>query len=150
MDSNLAWLEQFDGNITPDAPLRAAILVTSDAEGWPHVAYLSMGEVLAHARGISIALWPNSRTSSNIARDGRAVLHAAAQNSVWEARLSLKQRAVQGPGDLAIFDGDILTTRRHTAPYADVLDLIVFRLHDTPATLDRWTTQIRRLRETPP
>ena len=50
MDSNLAWLEQFDGNITPDAPLRAAILVTSDAEGWPHVAYLSMGEVLALLR----------------------------------------------------------------------------------------------------
>jgi hypothetical protein len=141
------WLQQFDGSNLKRTPYRAAVLASTDGEGWPHLAYLSAGEILARAGGLSFALWPKSRTSANILRDGRAVLHAAWQNAVWEARLALTPRAGPDEAGLAIFDGAIVETRRHVAPYADVQDMILFRLHDPDATLGRWEAQLERLRQ---
>ena len=140
------WLKQFDGSDISRTPYRAAVLASVDDEGWPHLAYLSAGEILAQAGGLSIALWLKSCTAKNIARDGRAVLHAACQNVVWEARLALKPRPGQDEPGLAIFDGTIVETRRNAAPYANVLDMILFQLHDPAATLSRWEAQLQRLR----
>ena len=140
------WLKQFDGSSMNRTPYRAAVLASVDDEGWPHLAYLSAGEILAQDGGISIALWPKSGTTANIARDGRAVLHAAWQNVVWEARLALIPRPGQGDAGLAIFDGTIGETRRNAAPYADVLDMILFNLHDPASTLSRWEAQLKLLR----
>jgi hypothetical protein len=139
------WLQQFDGRLGDGALSRGAILATTGGEGWPHLAYLSAGEILAQHGGISIALWPNSRTAANIARDGRAILHVVAEGRVWEARLSLKPRSEDSDGP-AIFDGAILETRDHPAPYASVEGLVVFRLHDEAATRARWQAQLERLR----
>ena len=63
------WTSQFDGTHLEDKLHVAAVLATVDAEGWPHLAYLSAGEVLVHGpRRVSVCLWPASRsTATNLA-----------------------------------------------------------------------------------
>ena len=139
------WLSQFDGN-NLDAKLHiAAVLGTVDDAGWPHLAYLSAGEVLAHAsERLSFALWPTSRSTANLRRVGHAVLHAVADGAVWETRLVAQARA--DSADLVVFDAEVIDVRRHAAPYAEVTGLIGFRLTDPVSTLDRWRRQIERMR----
>lgn len=140
-----AWISQFDG-ANLDAKLRAAaILATSDEEGWPHLAYLSAGEILAHdTRRITLLLWSKSGSAANLMRVGRGVLHAVADSAIWEARLLSRPRAEVD--EMALFDAQVIGVRRHAALYADVMHLVGFRLHDPPATLDRWRRQIDRMR----
>ena len=69
------WASQFDGTRLEDKLHVAAMLATVDAEGWPHLAYLSAGEVLVHSlRRVSVCLWPASRSTANLQRAGRGVL----------------------------------------------------------------------------
>jgi len=139
------FLQAFTGENLELASSQGAILASVDAEGWPHQAYLSAGEILAQNTRLSIALWPGSRTTANITQQGRAVLYTAAGGSIWEARLQLTRRPAEGDGP-AIFDGEIVETRRHAAPYAEVISLLDFRLLDSQDTLQRWAKQIALLR----
>src|SRR5437868_382048 len=48
-------------------------LLTVGEEGWPHVALLSVGEVLAASdTEVRLALWPDSQTTANVRRTSRA------------------------------------------------------------------------------
>jgi hypothetical protein len=140
------WLTQFDGERLTEKVGVAAILGTADAEGWPHLAYLSAGEILVRDSRLSLALWPTSQSCANLRRSGQAVLHVGAGGVVWEARLHLRPRG--GDERAAIFDGEVGELRRHAAPYADVQALVSFRLHDAPATIQRWTEKLADLRGT--
>jgi hypothetical protein len=140
-----SWVSQFDGTHLDGKIDVAAVLATLDEEGWPHLAYLSAGEVLAHdARRITFVLWPTSRSAANVSRAGRGVLHALADGAVWETRLKAHPR--NDAHEMAVFDAEVIDVRRHAAPYADVTGLIGFRLHDPAAALERWRRQIERMR----
>jgi hypothetical protein len=140
-----AWITQFDGANLDGKLHVSAVLATVDDAGWPHSAYLSAGEVLAHdARRITFVLWSTSRSAANLLRVGRGVLHAVADGAVWEARLTSQPRA--DTGELVVFDAQVIDVSRHAAPYAEATGLIGFRLHDPAATLDRWRRQIERMR----
>lgn len=146
-DGRLDWLRPFDGRDLETKLSQAASLATVDAEGWPHLAYLSVGEVLAEGRKISLALWPTSRTTRNLDREGRAVLHAAFDGAVWQGRLQLSRRgAAEVPGEPVIFAGEVVAVSRHVAPYAEVTGLISYLLKDVSSTLARWELQMQHLR----
>jgi hypothetical protein len=140
-----AWTAQFDG-VHLDSKLQvSATLGTVDEDGWPHLSYLSAGEVLAHeSRRITLLLWSRSRSAAGLLRVGRGVLHAVADGAVWEARLISRARA--DADELTVFDAQVIEVRRHAAPYAETTQLIGFRLHDPAATLERWRRQIERMR----
>jgi hypothetical protein len=140
-----AWVDQFNGSNLDDKLHVAALLGTVDDTGWPHIAYLSAGEVLAHdAQRISLALWATSHSTTNLRRVGQGVLHAVAESAIWETRLLAHARA--DTDALVIFDTRVISIRRHAAPYAEVVSLIGFRLNDPATTLDRWQRQIERMR----
>ena len=140
------WTSQFDGTHLEDKLHVAAVLATVDAEGWPHLAYLSAGEVLVHGpRRVSVCLWPASRSTANLQRIGRGVLYAAAEGAVWETKLVAVLRA--GSNTPVIFDADVTEVHRHAAPYAEVTALIGFRLSDPPSAVDRWRRQIEQMRD---
>jgi hypothetical protein len=140
------WVSQFDGTHLEDKLHAAAMLATVDAEGWPHLAYLSAGEVLVHdPRRVSVCLWPASRTTANLQRVGRGVLYAAAAGAVWEAKFVATLRA--GSDTPVIFDVEVIEVHRHAAPYAEVTTLIGFLLSDPPSTVERWRRQIAVLKE---
>src|SRR5882672_10865714 len=92
------WVSQFDGTHLEDKLHVAAVLATVDAAGWPHLAYLSAGEVLLHGpRRMSLCLWSASRSTANLQRVGRGVLYAAAEGSVWETKLAAVLRESSNP-----------------------------------------------------
>ena len=143
-----AWTAQFDGAHLDRKLEVSATLATVNEDGWPHLAYLSAGEVLAYdSRRITFLLWSRSRSAASLMRVGRGVLHAVADGAVWEARLISRPRA--DADEVAVFDAEIIEVRRHAAPYAQTTQLIGFRLHDTAATLERWRRQIERMRVAP-
>jgi hypothetical protein len=140
-----AWITQFDGANLDRKLDVSAVLGSVDDEGWPHLSYLSAGEMLAHdARRVTFLLWSASRSAANLLRLKQAVLHAVADGAVWETRLISQPRA--DAAELTVFDAQVVEVRRHAAPYAEATGLIGFRLHDPAATLDRWRLQIERMR----
>jgi hypothetical protein len=142
------WISQFNGANLESKLHVSAVLATVDDAGWPHLAYLSAGDVLAHdALKITLVLWSGSRSTANLLRAGRGVLHAEADGAVWETRLTVQPRA--DATDLTVFDAQLTYVRRHAAPYAVVTGLIGFRLQDPTATLERWRRQIDRMRILP-
>lgn len=140
-----AWLRTFDGTDLAGRQDVSAILATVDADGWPHVSFLSVGEILVRdAAHLSLLLWPASTTARSIVRSNRAILLTAIEGSVWEARLDARvvQDGVEGA---TRFDARVTAARRHAAPYAEVTGMVGFRLHDPEDVLERWRGQIERL-----
>jgi hypothetical protein len=127
------------------------LLLTTTEDGWPHLAMLSVGELVAVApRRLRVALWRGSTAAANLARAGRATItlvHAA-------AGYSIRVRAEQRP-DLALADGQRLAAFdlavdevfEDVAPYATLTGGVTYRLHDPAAVLPRWQETIRALRD---
>jgi hypothetical protein len=141
-----AWCRLFDGSGLDDKLSASALLATVDGESWPHVSFLSAGEVLVPVPDrVVLTVWAQSAAAANMRQGGRAALFAAADGMVVEARLAVLPGAADDSGR-AIFVGRPERLRPHRAPYAEVEGLIAFRLLDPAATLDRWRTQIATMR----
>ena len=138
-------LAQFDGTNLEGKLAVSAVLATVAEDGWPHVAYLSAGEVLATSgHRLLVRLWPGSGTAANLRRGARAALHAACEGVVWELRLETVEM-IDAP-DFLILDMRIQDLVSHRAPYATVLGMIGFVLQDEAGTLERWRAQIAHMR----
>jgi hypothetical protein len=118
---------------------QALRLSTIDAEGWPHAALLSAGDMVAMPNGrIRFALFKQSGTVANLARDGRLTLTLSLDGGMCELRMRahrLNHSSPQVP--LAFFEAEIEAVRNHGAPYATVTEGVTFSLHDSEAVLPR-------------
>ena len=124
-------------------------LITVDGDGWPRVALLSAGEVLAAQDAVlRLALWPGSRTTANLERTARAVLafvHAGAAHRVG-------LRARRDPDVLvageprAVFDARVVSVRRDEVPYARLRSGITFELAEPDSVLARWHATLEAIR----
>ncbi|WP_174292251.1 pyridoxamine 5'-phosphate oxidase family protein [Sphingomonas bacterium] len=137
-------LAQFDGDDLSDKLAVSAVLATVAEDGWPHLAYLSAGEVLIAGDRLKLRLWPRSSSAANLRRDGHVALHAAADGVAWEVRLAVVGR-VDTP-DYLIVEMTVVGAISHRAPYAEVGGMIGFTLHDEARTLARWEAQVAHLR----
>lgn len=124
------------------------LLITVADEGWPHVAMLSVGEVLAtDERHVRLALWPDSRTTANLAARGQATLLV-----VQAAAFHLRLRAARGPDllvggrPLAYFAAAVDEVLVDEVPYATIRSAIEFALHDPASVLPAWRETIAALR----
>jgi hypothetical protein len=121
-------------------------LVTTGIDGWPGIALLSAGEVLALGdSAIRLALWPDSRTTANLSRSGRGLLAFVHDGSAYTVRVET-ERASDLPGPLAAFDGRVAAVRRDEVGYARLASGITFDLPDAPAVVARWRGTIEALR----
>ena len=105
-----------DGTDLP-AKTQALRLSTVDAEGWPHAALLSAGDMVVTSSGrIRLGIFPQSATAANLARDGRLTLTLAIDGGLWELRLRARPLA-RSTRDvpLAFFEAEVETTRTHVA-----------------------------------
>ena len=88
---------------------QALRLSTIDAEGWPHAALLSAGDMLAIPSGrIRFVLFPQSGTVANLARDGRFTLTLSLDDGMSELRMRarrLNHSSKEVP--LAFFEAEI-------------------------------------------
>jgi len=125
------------------------ILITVNADGWPHLGLLSVGEVVAtSAQEIRIALWPRSTTTGNLARSGIATLAAIWQGTAYyvelEAAPFTSPSSVEG--SLARFSARVRRVLVDRVDYADLTTGVRFVLKDKARAVRGWQEVIQTLR----
>lgn len=139
----------FDGSDLGGKAGVTAQLVTQTDEGWPHLAMLSVGEILILGdRGAALGLWPTSTTAANLSHRGKATLALVHERSAWLARMVVEREA-QLPVDgdqRRCFITRLVTIREDVAPYAELVSGIRYRLKDPAEVFGRWRRSVEVLR----
>ena len=125
------------------------LLVTVAEDGWPHVAMLSVGEVLAAGpESLRLALWPGSRTTANLERTGFGLLMAVVGSTTYHVRLQSRRGA-----DLSVrrrprayFAASVVEVLEDVVGYATVTNGIGFRLNQPEEVLADWEAAVAGLR----
>jgi len=143
-----ALVKYLDGLKLSERVGEAISISTVDADGWPHAAILSVGEVLAiDKQHLRFAIWAKSGTVRNIERTGLVSLALAHEGGLWEIHLKAKRIADQSDSPkLAFFNAEIKDVRIHKVDYADVMANVTYRLHEPEKVIKRWSKQIEELR----
>jgi hypothetical protein len=128
------------------------LLVTTALDGWPHVAMLSAGEVLATGPSeVRLALWPGSGTTANLAQSGRSLLMIVAGNASYYVRLAARRGGdlslSQGPR--AFFVATVEDVLEDVVSYAEITSGIGFRLKQPAVVLAAWTETVAAMRSAP-
>ena len=142
--------ELLDGTDLERAARLTVQLLTVDEAGWPRVALLSAGELLATGpRDLRLALWSSSRTTANLGRTGRATLALVHGGAGWYFRCAARRDP-----DLTLPDGQRLASFALTVeealedavPDAELTSGIEFRLAEPDATLAGWRVMVAAMR----
>ena len=131
------------------AKTQALRISTVDAEGWPHAALLSAGDMLAMPSGrIRFIVFDQSTTTSNLMRDDRVTITLSLDGGMCELRMRCRRLSHSSPdAPLAFFEAELVEVRIHKAPYATVSGGVTFVLHEPQAVLQRWQKQIDAMRQ---
>jgi len=122
-------------------------LVVSDDAGWPRVASISVGEVLAvSATRVLLTLYTSSRTAAVLAARGRGLLLLVDDGAI--VKVELQASRLGGDSGRTTFDGDVVGVERDEVPYARVTHGIGFELvaHEEQVVA-RWRAQLDGLKE---
>ena len=125
------------------------LLATTSESGWPHVAMLSAGEVLADGETeLRLGLWPGTHTTQNLVRTGRGLLVAVRPPSTYSVRLRCRALGEVAVEDrrLAAFEAAIEEVLEDVVGYARVTEAIRFELVDPPRVLGHWEAAVAALR----
>lgn len=126
------------------------LLVTVTGDGWPHIAMVSVGEVVATGdESLRLALWPGSTATRNVTPSGNATVAAVVDGTSYSLRLAVTRAGeVETPlaGQLARFEAHVEGASADEAPYAVLESGVRFRLKDPPAVLARWAELREALR----
>ncbi len=127
------------------------LLMTTTEDGWPHLAMLSVGEVVVTGdESLRLALWPGSTATRNVTPEGRATLAAVVDGTSYALRLAVRRTGeMETPlsGKLAQYDAHIDGVSGDEAPYAVLESGVRFRLKDPAGTQARWAELRAALRE---
>lgn len=138
-----------DGRRLPERVGDTYLLITTPAAGWPHVAMLSAGEVLAVGEAaLRLGLWPGTGSTENLTRSGRGLLLAVRPPATYRLRLSCRALGEVPVEDrrLAAFDAAVEEVLEDVVGYARVTGGIRFELVDPPRVLAHWEAAIAALR----
>lgn len=128
------------------------LLVTTAPDGWPHVAMLSAGEVLAMVPSeVRLALWPGSGTTGNLAHSGRSLMMIVAGNASYYVRLAARRGGdlSLGHGPRAFFVATVEDVLEDVVGYAEITSGIEFRLKEPATVLAAWTEAVAAMRSAP-
>lgn len=113
------------------------LLLTTRADGWPHQAMLSVGEVAVLAGNrLALAVWPGATSTANLRERGRATLTAVVDGVAYALLLTVEP--ARDVGTLACFDARVVRATADEAPYARLDHGVGFTLTDRDATIARW------------
>ncbi|HWP28945.1 MAG TPA: pyridoxamine 5-phosphate oxidase [Chloroflexota bacterium] len=148
-----ALLQLLDGRDLGQKTQLALLLNTVDAQGYPHPAMLSVGEVLAPSpSALRLALYATSTTTSNLRRGGTLSLALASGGLAYYIKARARERAGPLPGleGLAVFDADIAEVLEDGDPMAAVTSGFTIALSRDPAAIvAHWEQVIAALRALP-
>lgn len=139
-----------DGTDLPSKIGSTLLLSTTGVDGWPHLAMLSLGEVVATSpHGLLMALYGQSGSCGGLHGSGRALLLLYADGTALRCWLSVLDHT-HGTGrwrHLHGFQLRVEECRPDVVPYAEVVGWIRHSLDDPIETISRWNDQIAWLRE---
>lgn len=134
----------FDGTDLQHKSTQAASLLTMAADGWPHAAMISVGELVVRPdRTLGLATWSRSRTTANAKQTRHALLHVILDSHAIRVRLLL--RPEKDDGTLTLFSGEVVGIDEDSAAYATLTSGPIFMLHDAQSVLERWVATVARL-----
>jgi hypothetical protein len=146
-----ALRERLDSDDLAAAEGFTMLLMTVTGDGWPHMAMVSVGEVVAASDySLRLALWPGSTATRNLTPSGNATLAAVVDGTSYSLRLAVTRAGeVETPlaGQLARFEARVEGASADEAPYAVLESGVSFRLKDPPAVLARWAELRQALRD---
>jgi hypothetical protein len=126
------------------------LLLTSDEAGWPQLALLSVGELLAlDSRRLRAALWLHSGTTKNLSRHGRATLALVANGSGYYVRLTTRRGEdlnLGAEGRLALFELQVDDVQEDSADYATLTSGVTFQLKQPEQVVPRWQQTVAAMR----
>jgi hypothetical protein len=126
------------------------LLLSSTQEGWPHLAMLSVGEVLISGQGeLAVALWRGSTAAGNLARTEQTTLSLIHQGVGYSLRCKARQQPDLDLGEhgrLAFFELRVQDVLEDVAPYAELTSGVSFRLKDPDDVLPRWRDTVEAMR----
>ncbi len=122
-------------------------LITTSDDGWPNVALLSVGEVLAvSGTKIRLALWRGTRTVRSLERNGRATLACVLPPVSYSVRLTGIEPLPSPDDSLSFSTCRVESVEVDTVGYAELTGGIRFTLADEAAVVERWRRTIDALR----
>jgi hypothetical protein len=137
-----------DGSSLREKSSTSVLLGTVSSDGWPNLAVLSPGEVLAtDPWTVRLALHSTSQTCRSLRTGGRGLLSVVAEGAAYRIRISV--RHVQDPpvaGADEFFEARVDRVSEDSVPYARLLAGITYRLDDVDDALARWEEKLHRLR----
>jgi hypothetical protein len=122
-------------------------LAVSDDAGWPRVATISVGEVLAvSATRLLMTLYTRSRTAAMLEARGRGLMLLVDDGVIVKIEFAASRLAEHD--GRTTFNGAVVGVERDEVPYARVTEGIRFELvaHEEQV-LARWRTQLDELSE---
>lgn len=129
------------------------VLATPARVGPPLIALLSLGEVIAiDSTDVRLALWPSSNTTKELEHFGVATMQFIHGGAAWHVRLRcerVKDELVED-GRQASFRCRVEDVLEDRVAYAELLDGIRFKLHDSEKVLVRWRSAHEQLRRIEP
>jgi hypothetical protein len=138
-----------DGSALAEREGLTFLLVTNDVTGWPRIAMLSVGELVAAGPdALRAALWLGSTTSENLTRDGRALLAFVANGKAYYVRLTARRGGdldLGTDGHLARFDLFVQDILEDAADYATLTSGVTFRLTQPEHVVPRWQRTVTAL-----
>ncbi|MED1421594.1 pyridoxamine 5'-phosphate oxidase family protein [Bacillus smithii] len=126
----------------------AMMLLTLSQDLWPHVAMISVGEVIAiRSTELKLSLWPNTITTSNIIRTGKATLVIIFNGIAHYIKLSLRKlpELADAKHKRERFSAKVVSYREDIAKYAEITSGIQIQLKDPASVLKRWNETIEDL-----
>ncbi len=129
------------------------LLLTAGEDGWPYVAMLSVGEVMASTdREVRLALWHGSTSTNNLTRTGQATLMLVHGAGSYYLRLAARR----GPDLMvqrvpyAFFVTTVEDIQEDLVSYADLTTGISFTLKEPEEVVARWQATVDAIRDAPP
>jgi hypothetical protein len=126
------------------------LLLTTDDAGWPHMAMLSVGELVAiDDHSLRAGLWLHSSTSKNLSQNGRAMLTIIANGNGYYVRLAARRGPdldLGAEGRLAYFTLAVEDVQEDSTDYATLTSGVTFRLNQPDQVVPRWQHTVDALR----
>ncbi|AUS24607.1 pyridoxamine 5'-phosphate oxidase family protein [Paenibacillus sp. P2(2022)] len=126
----------------------AMMLLTVTEDQWPHIAMISVGEIVAlDEENLRLALWPGTTTTGNIIRTGKATLAVFTGGQAHYVRLSLEHLSALRDAKHVRerFAAQVFAAREDSAQYADILTGVTIRLKEPESVINRWKETVAEL-----
>lgn len=140
--------ELLNGRNLKDKQHEAMMLLTINQDSWPHVAMISVGEVIAVSpTELRLSLWLNTTTTANIIRTSKATLVVFFNGIAHYVQLSLHKLSeladARHPRER--FSARVVSLREDVAKYAEITSGVQIELKDPASVLHRWNETLEEL-----